>query len=43
MALFHVATAMFMGLNTYALAFMAAYPSLLLLAQWLNVFMFGQR
>ncbi len=38
MALFHMATAMFMGLNTYPIAFVAAYPSLLLLAQWLNAF-----
>lgn len=29
-ALFHVATALFMGLNTYVWAFLAAYPSVLL-------------
>jgi hypothetical protein len=36
MALFHLATAAFMGLNTYPLAFIAAYPSLLLLVQSFN-------
>jgi hypothetical protein len=33
---FHVAIAVVMGLNTYPLAFAAAYPSVLLLSQWLR-------
>lgn len=32
-ALFHVATALFMGLNTFVWAFLAAYPSVLLVNQ----------
>ncbi len=34
MSLLHAATAVFMGLNTYPLAFFPGYPSLLLLAEW---------
>lgn len=33
---FHFATAVFMGLNTYPLAFLAAYPSVLALGQYLR-------
>lgn len=36
MLLLHLATAVFMGLNTYPIAFAAAFPSALMLARWLH-------
>ncbi len=36
MALLHLGIAIIMGLNTYPWAFLAAYPSTLLLHQWIN-------
>jgi hypothetical protein len=35
--LFHLTIAAAMGLNTYPLAFVAAYPATLMLGQWLRV------